>query len=153
MNLTRYIEVAVLMGLVMVSGIVAYQRNIVWKDDLSLWSDVVKKSPNKARVYNAIGMYYYERQKPDGAIPFFQQGLYLQPGYAFAHNNLGLCFLAKGRINQAIEEFRHAIKGRHLNGMYHVNLGIAYLKKGWYELANREIKIGKTLRRKYPGKQ
>lgn len=49
MNLTRYIEVAARIGLVIVSGIVAYQRNIVWKDDLSLWSDIVKKSPDNDR--------------------------------------------------------------------------------------------------------
>ncbi|MBU4185150.1 MAG: hypothetical protein KKC23_02935 [Proteobacteria bacterium] len=131
----------------------AFQRNFVWSNDLALWSDVVKKSPYKARGYNEIGMYFYELQKPDKAIPYFRKSLYYEPEYAVAHNNLGLCFLATGLIDLAIYEFRHAIKVRPLNGMYHVNLGIAYLKMGWPELANREIKIGKTLRRKYPGKQ
>ena len=56
MNLTRYIELAVLMGFVMVSGIVAHQRNFVWKDDFSLWSDAVKKSPNKARPHDYMGI-------------------------------------------------------------------------------------------------
>ena len=70
-NLTRYIEVAVLMGLVIVLGAAAHQRNLVWEDDFSLWSDVVKRSPCKARGYNEIGMYYYELQKPDKAIPYF----------------------------------------------------------------------------------
>ena len=55
MNLTRYIELAVLMGLVMVSGIAAHQRNLVWKDDFSLWSDVVKKSLHNARACYNLG--------------------------------------------------------------------------------------------------
>ena len=137
----------------MIFSIVAHQRNMVWKDDFSLWSDVVKKSSYKARGYNEMGMCFYELQKPDKAIPYFKKSLYYESEYAIAHNNLGLCFLATGLIDLAIYEFRQAIKGRPLNGMYHVNLGIAYLKKGWYKLANREIRIGKTLRRKYPRKQ
>jgi len=153
MNLTRYIELAVLMGLVMASGFAAYQRNFVWKDDFSLWSDVVKKSPCKARGYNETGMCFYELQKPDKAIPYLKKSLYYESEFAIAHNNLGLCFLATGLIDSAIYEFRHAIKGKPLNGMYHVNLGIAYLKKGWHESANREIMIGKDLKRKYPRKQ
>jgi len=94
-------------------------------------------------------MYYYKRQKPDKAIPFFQQSLFLRPEYGIGHNNLGLCFLARGQIYQAIEEFKLAIKTRPLNGMWHVNLGIAYWKKGLHELANKEIGLGKALRRRH----
>ncbi len=130
-------------------GFAAYQRNFVWKDDLSLWSDVVKKSPDKARVHNAIGMYYYTSQRHGEAIPFFQRSLSLRPGYGIGHNNLGLCFLAKRRIDQAIEEFKQAIKAKPLNGMYHVNLGIAYWKKGLHKQAKKEIQIGKDLRKRH----
>ena len=139
--------------LVAAFGFTAFQQNFVWSNDLILWSDVIEKSPYKTRGYNEIGMYFYELRKPDKAIPYFKKSIYYEPEYALAHNNLGLCFLSKGLIDLAIYEFRHAIKSRPLNGMYHVNLGIAYLKKGRHELAGREIKIGKTLRRKYPRKQ
>ena len=42
-----YIEPVVLVSLLLVFAAAAYQRNLIWKDDLSLWSDVVKKSPTK----------------------------------------------------------------------------------------------------------
>jgi len=148
-KLKLFVEFLVVAGLVVVCGLAAFQRNFIWKDDLTLWEDVVEKSPNKARVYNAIGMYYYKRQKPDKAIPFFQQSLFLRPEYGIGHNNLGLCFLARGQIDQAIEEFKLAIKTKPLNGMWHVNLGIAYWKKGLHELANKEIGLGKALRRRH----
>lgn len=148
LGLNLYIEFLVLIVVVAVFGTATYQRNLVWSDDLVLWSDVVKKSPHKARGYNAIGMYYYERQKHDQAIPFFQQSLFLHPEHAKAHNNLGLCLLGKGRIDEAIEAFEEAIKAKPSHGMYHVNLGIAYWKKGLYQLGNMEIQRGKDLRRK-----
>lgn len=153
MRYSLNIEFLVITILVAAFCFATYQRNFVWTNDFALWMDVVKKSPYKARGYNEIGMCFYELQKPDKAIPYFKKSLYYESEYAIARNNLGLCFLATGLIDLAIYEFRHAIKGKPLNGMYHVNLGIAYFKKGWHELASREIKVGKTLRRKYPGKQ
>lgn len=142
-----WIELVVLTGLVLIYGWATYQRNLVWKDNLSLWSDVVKKSPDKARGYNEIGMYYYERQMPDKAMPFFRKSLFLDPYSGAAHNNLGLYFLTKEQIDEAIEEFKQAIQANPSNGMYHVNLGIAYWGKGLYDLANKEIQLGKDLRK------
>lgn len=145
-RLNLCVEFLVVAGLVMLFAAATYQRNLVWEDDFTLWTDVVKKSPYKARGYNEIGMYFYELRKPDKAIPYFRKSLYYEPEYAVAHNNLGLCFLATGLIDLAIYEFRRAIKGRPLNGMYHVNLGIAYWKMGLYNLAKKEIQLGKELR-------
>jgi tetratricopeptide (TPR) repeat protein len=145
----RWIEFAVLFVLIVTYGWATYERNFVWKDDLSLWSDVVEKSPYKARGYNEIGMYYYERQMPDNAIPFFQKSLSLQPDFAKAHNNLGLCFMAKGLTDRAIIELQNAVEDNPDNGMYHINLGIAYFQKGLYDAGYKEIQTGKYLRRKY----
>jgi tetratricopeptide (TPR) repeat protein len=144
----RWIELVVLIIVVGIYGWATYERNFVWKDEFSLWSDVVKKSPDKSRGYNEIGMCYYERQMPDKAIPFFIKSLFLNPDSDNAHNNLGLCFLGKGLTNQAIEEFREAIRLSPLNGMYHVNLGIAYWQNGLNDLAYKEIELGKVLRKK-----
>ncbi len=143
----RWVELIVIICIVVLYSLATYERNFVWKDDFSLWSDVVKKSPEKARGYNEVGMCYYERQMPDTAIPFFIKSLSLNPDYAIAHNNLGLCFSAKGLIDPAIEEFQKAIQLNPLNGMYHVNLGIAYWQKGLNDLAYKEIQIGKELRK------
>jgi tetratricopeptide (TPR) repeat protein len=146
--LLRRIEFIFIIGIVLIYCWATYERNFVWKDEFSLWSDVVKKSPDKARGYNEVGMCYYERKMPDKAIPFFKKSLSLNPDYDIAHNNLGLCFLGKGLINQAVEEFREAIRLKPLNGMYHINLGIAYWQNGLSNMAYREIELGKALRRK-----
>jgi tetratricopeptide (TPR) repeat protein len=147
-QIKRYVELTVLISLVLLYGWAAYERNFVWKDNLSLWSDVVEKSPYKARGYNEIGMYYYERQMPDTAVSFFRNSLFLDPNSGAGHNNMGLYFLSKGLLDAAIEELKLAIQLNPSLGMYHVNLGIAYLGKGMYDLAHKEIQLGKDLRRK-----
>jgi hypothetical protein len=45
---TRYIELALLVVLICTYGFTSYQKNVIWKNEMSLWSDVVKKSPQKA---------------------------------------------------------------------------------------------------------
>lgn len=147
-DITRYIEYILLVVLLVVFGVSAYKRNFVWNDELSLWSDVIAKSPQKARGFNEVGMYYYERKMHDQAIPFFMTSIRLYPDYAKAHNNLGLTLMGKGLTDYSISAFKKAIDLNPDNGMYHINLGIAYLQKGYRNLALKEIQKGKFLRKK-----
>jgi tetratricopeptide (TPR) repeat protein len=142
-----WIELVALISLLLVCGLATYNRNHVWENEFTLWADVVEKSPRKARGYNEMGMYYYERQMHDQAIPYFMTGISLYPEYAKAHNNLGLSFMGKGLIDQSIMEFKKAVALNPENGMYHINLGIAYLQKGFRDLAFKEIQMGKSLRK------
>ena len=141
-------EFLIITVLLVVYGWATYERNIIWKDELSLWSDVAKNSPNKGRAYNEMGMYFYTRQRADRALPFFLKSIEIDPLSDTSHNNLGLCLLATGYINNAIEAFQEAIELNPMKGMYHINLGIAYLQKGLTDLAQREIDLGKKLKRK-----
>jgi len=49
--LPRSVKVIGLATLISLSGVMAFERNKVWKNDLSLWSDVIEKAPTKARAY------------------------------------------------------------------------------------------------------
>lgn len=48
-----------------------YQRNKVWVDAQSLWSDVVLKSPNKSRGHNNLGMSYLAKDEYQAALSEF----------------------------------------------------------------------------------
>jgi tetratricopeptide (TPR) repeat protein len=126
MNLTRYIEVAVLMVLVTVFATVAYQQNFVWKDDFSLWSEAVKKSPRKAMPYNNLGEACERKGFIERAIMLAGECIALDPNLAEPYNNLGICYLDKGWIDKALVEFKHAIKVNPNYALAHKNLGSAY---------------------------
>lgn len=68
-----YIESVVLVSLLLVVGVTAHQRNHVWKDDLSLWSDAIKKSPGKARPHDYMGIAKYKSRLIDDAIKHHKQ--------------------------------------------------------------------------------
>ncbi|MFZ6016214.1 MAG: tetratricopeptide repeat protein [Nitrospirota bacterium] len=90
-----YIELTVLIIVVVIFSLATYQRNFVWKGDLSLWSDVVKKSPKKFRPHNNLGKAYTKTRQYDLAIAEFKETLRLNPQADKAHNNLGSVYMDK----------------------------------------------------------
>jgi len=53
-----FVPVALVLALLGVLAFATYGRNEVWKTKLSLWTDVVSKSPGKSRAHNNLGNCY-----------------------------------------------------------------------------------------------
>lgn len=62
------------------------QRNSIWKDNISLWSDTVQKSPDSAGVHNDLGFAYASKGQLDMAIAEYQTALRPKPDSAEGHN-------------------------------------------------------------------
>ena len=80
-------------GLILVLCLFTYQRNLVYQDEISLWSDTVRKSPAKARPYNNLGHAYAMRGEWDHALEEFRIAAQLNPDYALAQKNLRDAYL------------------------------------------------------------
>jgi tetratricopeptide (TPR) repeat protein len=80
----------------------AYQRNSLWKSDLELWKDCVKKSPQKERTHHNLGFAYFELEQWEDAEGEFEEALRLNPHYSLSMYNLGLVFYKKGFMDKAI---------------------------------------------------
>ena len=145
---TGYIELALLVILICTYGFTTYQRNFIWKDNMSLWTDIVEKSPNKARGYNELGVAYHKVGELDNAIMQYKKSLSLNPFSANAHNNIGISYFDKGLVDKAISHFKHAIEINPSHADAHYNLGVAYGDKGFINMANEEIRMGMTLRKR-----
>ncbi|MEE9614668.1 MAG: tetratricopeptide repeat protein [Thermodesulfobacteriota bacterium] len=108
-------------------GAAAYKRNLVWADNVSFWSDVVRKSPMKARGHNNLGLAYAGRGWTERAVKEYLEALRLKPEKnAYAHNNLGLAYAEQGRTEEAIGEYRESIRLKSGNVEVYNNLGLAY---------------------------
>jgi tetratricopeptide (TPR) repeat protein len=107
-----------------------YVRNTVWQDEVSLWADVVRKSPENARGHNNLGKAYLDRSHIDKSLEHLLLAIKLDPDYADAHNNLGLAYTYNGMPDKGIMHSRKALESEpNLYGAYN-NLGLAYYSKG-----------------------
>ena len=109
-RITHYVFSLLLPIVVITLSIAAYQRNVVWQDGISLWEDVVRKSPQKARGHSNMGVVYKDKGMTDKAIEHYQIALRIKPDYAEAHNNLGNAYKDKGLTDKVIEEYQIALR-------------------------------------------
>ncbi len=121
-------------------GVATYRRNFVWKDDITLWSDAVAKSPNKARPHNFLGRAHLNRGEADEAVREFQVALQIRPWYPEALMNLGRAWWEMRQVDDALRAFRAAARLSPGLAMAHNNLGAAYEAKGRTDDAIREFR-------------
>lgn len=110
-------------------SVTSYNRNYVWANQLSLWNDVVKKSPNKARPHNNLGAYYEISGQKLKAKEHYLRAIELKPDYAHAYNNLGAINAYFDEFVEAEKNYRKAIELSPKYGSAYYNLGTALLKQ------------------------
>jgi tetratricopeptide (TPR) repeat protein len=148
----RYIGsavIAVLSVIVVVLTGATYARNRVWKDTLSLWSDVVRKSPNNARGHNNLGFVYQTQGFIEKAIEHYRMAIKLYPTYLKAHINLGSAYQSQGFVDKAMEQYRIALKISPDDPVIYYNLGNVYISQGLAEKAMEQYLIAIKIKPAY----
>jgi len=115
-----------------VLSVATFERNAVWADDLSLWSDAAAKSPDKSRPHNNLGTALEERGRTSEAEERFLTALRLDPENAEASYNLGRLRLTQGRYLEALPLLRLAIELQPRSAGPYANLAGALNRLGRY---------------------
>jgi tetratricopeptide (TPR) repeat protein len=134
-NIVGQIRFSAFLAIMIVLASGAYARNGVWKNEISLWQDVVQKSPQKARPHNNLGYAYYQNIQADNAIEQYEIAIKLDPNYTLPYNNLGAVYEARGLTDKRIEAYRAALRINPEFAQAHINIGRAYLDKGHLDKA------------------
>ncbi len=121
-------------------------RNAVWKDDIALWTDTVKKSPDSEKAYDNLGNAYASQGLFNQAIVEYEEALRLKPDCVETHNNLGLAYESQGLWEKATAEYQAALQLKPDCVDAHNNLGAAYASQGLWDRAISEYQ--KALRLK-----
>jgi tetratricopeptide (TPR) repeat protein len=79
---------AVATVLVLALGVLTVSRNTVYRSEVALWEDTVRKSPGKARAWNNLGYAYQQAGRFRDAEAAYLRALRVDPGYALARGNL-----------------------------------------------------------------
>ena len=131
--------------MVITFAVTAYKRNNVWRYTVTLWEDVVKKSPQQAVGHVNLCAAYLNHNRLDDAEKECSKALTLSPDFTNACYNLGLINERKNQKLQAAGFYRKAIKLDSRNIDAHVALAKIYQEQGFLYNAMYEYKAANAL--------
>lgn len=131
----RRAAVAIIMAAVIVTlGIATYKRNMLWTSRVTLWQDVVSKSPLKLRGYNNLANAYLDEGRTQEAIQTYQGAMSQaitsrapRGDRAELYYNLANAYSETGRQQEALELYRKSLALAHANADAQNNMGLALL--------------------------
>ena len=135
----KNIAITILLVIIASNSILTFQRNKVWKDDFTLWSDVIAKSPNKARGYICRSFFLNKEEKYDQVFNDLNRAIKLQPSFAEPINNRGMIFNRRENYELAFKDFNRAIELSPKYAEAYNNRGMINTKMGLYELALKDF--------------
>jgi Tfp pilus assembly protein PilF len=127
--------------LIVLISAAAVKRNALYKNDVAIWADSVRKSPLKMRPHNNLGEGYLEFGKEDEAIKEWQTALSINPAYIPARANIAIQYMKKEKLKEAEAELLASLeKESPFTHIIRTQLGSVYAKKGLWEKAAQEYK-------------
>ncbi|MBU0676275.1 MAG: tetratricopeptide repeat protein [Proteobacteria bacterium] len=116
--------------IVLLFSVWTYQRNFIWQNGLTLWTDCVQKSPGKARPHNNLGNALMKVGDYNGARREFQAALAIKPDIAETYNSIGILLYLTQKPDEAIGFFEKSLSLQKNNRGALFNLGNLMLEKG-----------------------
>jgi tetratricopeptide (TPR) repeat protein len=152
----------VMTGIILLFCTLTYQRNFVWQTEISLWEDVIQKSPRMAGSHFGLAEAYHHKKIYHKAYDHYQKALvlYQDPSrIAQRHdwiyisriaNNLALIAFIFGQDREMIQYFQKAISANPSNAAVYRNAGVIYYELHCYEEALTMLKQGIALDSDHP---
>jgi protein O-mannosyl-transferase len=96
--------------LILTLCITSHYRNEVWKNGITLWSDVIKKAPYNARAWSNKGTALSYLKKYEEALKYYDEAIRLKPDYPEAWFKKGKALDDLRKYEEAIKCYDEAIK-------------------------------------------
>lgn len=115
--------------------ILTSRRNLVWKNELTLWRDAVRKAPaqtrtnyNLSRVYSNLGRAYLEAGQLNRAQTEYEKSLTFYDKVPLVYHDLGLIAQEQGRVEDAVRFYQTALEVKPDHAPSLNNLGVLYAR-------------------------
>jgi tetratricopeptide (TPR) repeat protein len=123
-------------------------RNMVWKNAYTLWSDSVEKDPKRERAWYWLASYYMTEKDRENAQKCYDISIENNPGFPLAYNGRANLKKETGDLQGALQDYNKAISldSKYITAYY--NRGITYsaLNKLTESIEDydQSIKLGNT---------
>jgi protein O-mannosyl-transferase len=120
----------VVAGFLLMLAVLSFQRNKVWKNGRTLFTDAVEKNPDQALVYTTRGNDYLAYKEYNKAVQDFTDAIRLMPNYADAWHNRGISLYNMKEYTGAIKDYTKGIELQPKNYNIYYSRGLAEYESG-----------------------
>lgn len=137
-NIIKYFYTVITVWIFCLS-FVAFNRNHVWTNEVSLWTDSFKKSPNKSRTAYNLGVALADAGNITLSKKQFEKTIELNPKYIDAYHNLAYIYETNQNYQKAEEYYNLALAINPSDGHIQNGLGSLYIKEGRFQDALKQL--------------
>jgi len=141
----KLIPIILLGGFAIFFSVKTYARCGVWKNDITLWNDVISKDQTIYEAYINRGNALKNENKNNQALADFNKVIELNPKYALAYYNRGTVFEDEKKYDLALADYNKAIELNPVFSPAYNNRGNLFANINNYDQAltdfNKAIKL------------
>lgn len=115
------------LAVVLLAAIVTHARAEVWSDEVSIWEDTARKSPDAWRPHFQLAFAYYKAQRYDLALQQFERAAQLNPTDADIRLDWGLTYDSLNQLQPALEKLEESA-ALHPTAHVYSQIGMVYGK-------------------------
>jgi protein O-mannosyl-transferase len=112
-----------------------FARCSVWKNGMSLWTDVIGQYQTIPQAYYNRGLYYLNHGGDEEALKDFNKTIELAPAHFEAFNSRGNIYMNHNLDDQALKDFNKAVELKPDYGNAYHNRGILFMKEQKFDQA------------------
>ncbi|MFH1321560.1 MAG: tetratricopeptide repeat protein [Bacteroidota bacterium] len=145
----KQVSLIVLICFIGVLSYLSHARCKVWKNSLTLWTDVINKYPNNPEGYLNRGQYYTDIGELDKALPDYNITIALKPNATLAYINRGNVYGRSGEYDKALNDYSKAISLSPTTSKIYLNRGNVYGLQEKHDSAIADFTKAISLERNY----
>ncbi len=145
----KYFAIFPMVGL-LVFSYQSFQQSKVWKDSLSLWTNVLEDYPTVAPAYHNLAIWKGELGSKAEALQLVSQAINLDKENPRFYNSRGKLLLNNGQIKKAIQDYSQAIKLLPTKALYYNHRGTALAISGELNLGLADLNTAIQLEPRLP---
>ncbi len=105
-------------------------RNRLYHDEVRMWEEVLRRRPDNARAYDALGSLHDFANRKEKAIELYQKSLALRPDYVNSRFNLATALVAVGKVDAGLAEYQKVLEQDPAHPVVRLSMGETLLKTG-----------------------
>ncbi|MDZ4341712.1 MAG: tetratricopeptide repeat protein, partial [Candidatus Binatia bacterium] len=125
------------------------KRNLIWRNEFTLWSDVLQKDPTNSRAHMSLGRYFLDANDYERAKEMLEKAVQLAPKSSPAYLLRGHLNSLLNRTSEALEDFNKAVAlGPRSAYNWHYRAEL-YAKLGQFDKALQDYRVALSLKPKF----